>query len=161
MLPADSLRVSDPVVVARYLQVRSLMHDYHLARVERLILERYAVQSSRRIHSTLMSHVRAGFLRPGEGELWPVVFMTAVDIVLALCIDLSSERVAGLGTMINGPRRIRQRGWEDWWGWERPASALHPAFFDLSAAQQEDAVAAWYSEGLEWLAGSGLLLRKS
>ena len=161
MPPSDSLRISDAAVVARYLQVRSLMHDHHLARVERLILEHYLVQPSRRIHSTLISHVRTGFHRPGEGELWPVVFLTTVDISVGLCVDLTGERVAGLGTMINGPRRIRQRGWEDWWGWERPASALHADFFALTAAQQEDAVVAWYSEGLEWLAGSGLLRRKS
>jgi hypothetical protein len=160
MLQPDSLRVSDPSVVARFLQVRSLI-DLHLAKVERLIQERYHVQPTRRIHSTLISHVRGGFVRPGEGELWPVVFMTTIDISVALCIDLTSDRVAGLGTMINGPQRIRHRGWEDWWGWERPLAGLHPDFFDLSAELQEDAVAAWYSSGLEWLAGSGLLQRKS
>jgi hypothetical protein len=161
MLPSDSLRVSDAAVVARFLEVRALMHDVHLARVERLILERYIVQPTRRIHSTLISHVRYGFIRPGEGDLWPVVFMTTVDISVALCLELNSERVANLGTTINGPRHIRHRGWEDWWGWERHLADLHPGFFDLSSSLQEDTIANWYTAGLEWLAGAGLLRKKS
>jgi hypothetical protein len=160
MLSSDSLRASDPAVIARFLEVRSLLHDAHLPRVERLILDRYLVQPTRRIRSTLVSHVRNGFIRPGEGELWPVVFMTTLDISVALCVKLPDERVASLGTTINGPQRIRQRGWEDWWGWERPLAELHPSFFELSAAQQQDAVAAWFAAGLEWLAGAGLLRRK-
>src|ERR1700720_2787956 len=99
MPPPAHLQPSDPAVVARYLQLRALLHDRHLARVERLILDRYVVQSTKRIHSTLPVHLRTGFVRPGEGELWPVVFMTTVDITLGLCVELSGDRVAGLGTM--------------------------------------------------------------
>jgi hypothetical protein len=162
MLPsADSLRASDAGVVARFLEVRSLLHDRHLARVERLIVDRYNVEPTRRIHSTLVALVRGGFVRPGEGELCPVVFMTTIDVSVALCITLSSERVAALGTTINGPQRIRHRGWEDWWGWERPLSGLAPAYFDLPAAAQEDVLTRWCAEQLEWLAGNGLLQRKS
>jgi hypothetical protein len=157
---SDSLRASDPAVVARYLQLRSLLHDRHLARVERLVLERYLVHSARRIPPTLLCNLRAGFVRPGEGELWPVVFLSTIDISLGLCVELSAERVANLGTTLNGPRRIRQRGWEDWWGWEKPIGAVRPAFFDLDDALQEEAIIAWYSEGLEWLAGAGLLTRR-
>jgi hypothetical protein len=162
MLPsADSLRASDVGVVARFLEVRTLLHDRHLARIERLILDRCHVQPCRSIHSTLVALVRTGFLRPGEGELWPVVFMTTIDVSVALCINLTAERVAALGTAINGPQRIRHRGWEDWWGWERPLSALDAAFFTLPAADQESALTRWYADRLDWLAGNGLLLRKS
>jgi hypothetical protein len=160
MQTSEALRASDSAVVARYLQLRSAFHDRHLARVERLVQERYRVQPSRRVAPTLVAHVRSGFLRPGEGELWPVVFLTTVDISLALCVELSPERVAGLGTMLNGPQRLRHRHWEDWWGWERALGSLHPDFFDLPAAMQEDAIVGWYAECLEWLAGSGLLLRQ-
>jgi hypothetical protein len=160
MDPTEALKASDAAVVARFLQVRAVFHDRHLARVERLIQERYLVQPSRRLHSTLIAHVRGGFVRPGEGELWPVVFLTVVDISLALCVELSEERVAGLGTMLNGPHRLRHRTWEDWWGWEKPLGTLHPDFFDWSVQQQEDAVVAWYQECLDWLANGGLLLHK-
>jgi hypothetical protein len=161
MSHADTLHASDAAVVARYLQLRSLLHDRHLARVERLVLERYQVEPTRRAHSTLVTHLRAGFERPGEGELWPVVFLTTVDISLALCVELSPERVAALGTTVNGPTRVRHRGWEDWWGWERPLGQVHPDFYRLTPEQQEEAIAAWYAEGLEWLAGNGLLRRKT
>jgi hypothetical protein len=162
MLPsADTLRASDAGVVARFLEMRSLLHDRHLARVERHILDHYRVQPTRRLHSTLVALVRSGFMRPGEGELWPVVFMTTIDVSVALLIDLTAERLAALGTTINGPQRIRHRGWEDWWGWERPLSALAPAFFDLPAAGQEDALARWCADRLDWLAANGLLTRKS
>src|SRR5258708_503474 len=110
MQSSDALRVSDAAVVARYLQLRSLLHDRHLTLVERLILDRYLVHPTRRLPSTLVSNVRTGFIRPGEGELWPVVFLTTVDISVGLCVELPAERVAGLGTTLNGPRRIRQRG---------------------------------------------------
>jgi hypothetical protein len=160
MSSADVLRASDAAVVARYLQLRSLLHDRHLARVERLILDRYLVHSSRRLHSTLLYDVRAGFVRPGEGELWPVVFLSTVDISLGLCVELSPERVANLGTTLNGPRRSRHRGWEDWWGWEKPLGQLRADFFDLDPGLQEEAVVAWYSQCLEWLAGAGLLARR-
>src|SRR5690349_6577287 len=119
MQTSEALRASDAAVVARYLQLRTVLHDRHLARVERLVQERYLVQPSRHIHPTLVAHVRSGFARPGEGELWPVVFLTTVDVSIALCVDLTAERVASLGTMINGPQRLRHRGWENWWGWER------------------------------------------
>jgi hypothetical protein len=162
MLPsADSLRASDASVVARFLEVRSLLHDRHLARLERLILDRYNVQPTRRLPSSLVALVRGGFVRPGEGELWPVVFMTTVDVSVALCINLTSARVADLGTAINGPQRIRHRGWEDWWGWEIPLSALSAGYFDLPAPAQEDALARWSADRLDWLAGNGLLQRKS
>jgi hypothetical protein len=161
MESAECLRVSDPAVVARYLLVRSVLHDRHLARVERLILERYDVAPTRRIHPTLVSDVRSGFVRPGEGEMWPVVLLTAVDVTVALYVEISPERVAGLGTMLNGPQRVRHRGWEDdWWGWESPLTGLHPQFFERTAAEQEEAVVTWFTTGLEWLVGSGLLRRR-
>jgi hypothetical protein len=160
MQPPEALRLADAAVVARYLLVRSVIHDRHLARVERLVLERYLVEPSRRVHPTLLAHVRAGFERPDEGELWPVAFLTAVDVSLALCVELSTERVAELGTTVNGPQRLRHRGWEDWWGWETALGALRPDFFDLGPAEQEDAIAAWYGEHLEWLTGAGLLARR-
>jgi hypothetical protein len=156
---AECLRVSDPAVVARYLQLRSLLHDRHLARVEHVIAERYEVQSARRLHPTLLSDVRGGFVRPELGELWPVVFLTAVDVCVALCVAIDEDRVAGLGTSVKGPQRIRHRGWEGWWGWESPLAGLHPQFFDLPAQEQEDAVTAWYTANLEWLVHAGLLRR--
>jgi len=161
MANSEALRISDPSVVARYLQVRGVLHDRHLARVERLILERYVVQTTRRVPPTLVADVRGGFLRPGLGELWPAVFLTAVDITAALCLYLSPESVAAMGTVLNGPQRIRHRGWEsDWWGWEISLGELHPQFYDLAPAGQEEAIAAWYATGLEWLIGAGLLRRK-
>lgn len=160
MPPADALWAGDAAAVSRYLQIRALIHDHYLPRVEKLIQSRYVVRPAQGITSTLVSHVRGGFLRPGEGELWPVIFTTMVDISVALCVQLSDERVANLGTMINGPQRIRHRGWEDWWGWERPIGHLHPEFFGLSPELQEDALVHWYLEGCEWLAGSGLLRRR-
>jgi hypothetical protein len=161
MQSPDALRASDAAVVARYLQLRSLLHDRFLARVERLVLDRYLVHPTRRMPSTLVCNVRTGFLRPGEGELWPAVFLTTVDISLGLCFELPADRVANLGTMLNGPHRLRQRGWEDWWGWERSIGQVRPGFFDLDADLQEEAVVAWYAEGLEWLAGAGLLRKRS
>lgn len=160
MPPADTIRASDAAAVARYLQVRGLLHDRHLARVERLILERYQVQQTRRLHSSFAAHVRGGFVRPGEGELWPVAFTTTVELSVALCVELSAERVADLGTTLGGPRRIRHRSWEDWWGWEKPLAQIAADFFDLDGGAQEDAVAAWYGEQLEWLAKGGLLRRR-
>src|SRR5262245_12653524 len=154
------LRSADAAAVARYLQVRGLLHDRHLARVERLILERYHVQPTRRLHSSFAAHVRSGFVRPGEGELWPVAFTTTVELSVALCVELSAERVAELGTTLNGPRRIRHRSWEDWWGWEKPLAQLCADFFSLNADDQEDAVAAWFGERLEWLAAGGLIRRR-
>jgi hypothetical protein len=161
MEPAECLRVSDPAVVTRYLQLRSVLHDRHLARVERLISERYDVRSTRRIHSTLLTDVRSGFESPPEGELWPVLFLTAVDISMALCVQIGEERMAQMGTTLKGPKRIRQRGWEGWWGWESPLAALHPQFFDLPPLEQEDAIAAWFLANLEWLVHAGLLRHKS
>jgi hypothetical protein len=156
----DALRASDAAVVARFLQLRSLLHDRHLGRVERLILERFVVQSSKHIPSTFAAHVRTSFIRPGEGDLCPVIFTTTVDLSLALCIELSPQRVADLGTTLNGPRRIRHRGWEDWWGWEKPLSQLS-GFYDLDAAAQEEAIASWFAEPLDWMADNGLLRRRS
>lgn len=161
MQPADSLRPSDIAVVARYLHLRAFLNDRFLARVERLILDRYAVRPTRRVHSTLVALVRTGFVRPDEGELWPVIYMTTVDITAALCVELSAERVAALGTTVNGPTRIRHRGWEDWWGWEKPLSQLQPGFCDLPTDKQEETFSTWFAEGLEWLASSALLKRKA
>jgi hypothetical protein len=154
------MRRSDPAVVARYLQLRSILHDRHLARVECLVAERYGVQSARRILPTLQADFRGGFLMPGVGELWPVVFLTAVDVTVALCVQLGDEVMTQLGTTLNGPQRIRHRGWDDWWGWEVPLAGLHPRFFDLLPLEQEDAIAAWFSANLEWLVHAGLLPRK-
>src|SRR5262245_8392632 len=156
MSSPDVLRSADAAAVARYLQVRGLLHDRHLARVERLIVERYHVQPTRRLHSSFAAHVRCGFVRPGEGELWPVAFTTTVE----LCVELSAERVAELGTTLDGPRRIRHRSWEDWWGWEVPLAQITAGFFDLDAAAQEEAIAAWFAERLEWLARGGLMRRR-
>jgi hypothetical protein len=158
---SDALRASDTAAVARYLHVRGLLHDRHLARVERLILERYRVTPTRHLHSSYAAHVRTGFVRPGEGELWPVAFTTTVEISVALCVELSAERVAELGTTLNGPRRIRHRSWEDWWGWEKPLGQVCEGFFELEAGEQEEAIARWYGERLEWLANGGLLMRRT
>jgi hypothetical protein len=161
MQTSEALRDSDPAVVTRYLHVRAIFHDRHLIRVERLIQERYLAQPTSRIPPTLVAHVRGGFLPPGEGEIWPVVFLTAVDIRLALAVQLSPERINRLGTSINGPQRLKHRGWDDWWGWETNLPGLHANFFELSANQQEDAIVAWYSSHLEWLVANGLLRRKA
>ena len=110
--------------VARYLQVRSQFHDRLLPRVESHIEARYRVQPIRRITATLVALVHGGFMRPVEGELWPVVFLTPVDISLALCVQIAPERLTGLGTVLNGPQRIRHRHWEDWWGWEISAAGV-------------------------------------
>lgn len=158
-MPGDGLRVSDAAVVARYLQVRSHFHDRVLARVESHIETRYQVQPTRRLTATLVALVRGGFERPGEGELWPVVFLTPVDVSLALCVQIATERLTSMGTMLNGPQRVRHRQWEDWWGWETPLADVRPNFFDLSAGEQDDAMVAWYVDHLEWLAQSGLMQR--
>jgi hypothetical protein len=154
------LRASDPAVAARYLQLRSLFHNRLLARVEQLVAERYQVQATTRVHPTLVALVRSGFVRPGEGELWPIVFLTAVDVSLVLAVQLSAERVGGLGTSLKGPTRLRHRHWEDWWGWETPLADARPDLYQLTAAEQEEALLAWYAEGLEWLANNGLMRRR-
>jgi len=159
MSASDSLRSSDAAVVARYLHLRTLLHDRFLARIERLILDRFIVEPTRRLPATLLAHLRGGFIRPGEGELWPVIFMTTVDITPALAVQLTAERMAGLGTTVNGPQKLRHRGWEDWYGWETALTALDPAFFDLDPPAQEKAVLGWYGACLDWLAGNGLLRR--
>jgi hypothetical protein len=159
-MQSESFRLSDAAVVARYLQVRNLFYDHLLAQLETLIPARYAVQQTTRINATLAGLLRGGFVRPGEGELWPVVFLTPVDITLALCVQISPERVAKLGTMLRGPQRLRHRHWEDWWGWETPLAGVHPRFFEMKPNEQEEAMIAWYSGGLEWLVNSGLMRRK-
>jgi hypothetical protein len=156
----EGFRITDPVVVARYLQLRSHFHDNLLMRVENLILDRFQVSPSRRIPATLVGLVRLGFTRPGEGELWPVVFLTAVDISLALCVQISTERLGSLGTRVNGPQRIRRRSWEGWWGWENPLPEIRPGFFDLSCQDQDDLMVAWYTEHLEWLAQCSLMRKR-
>jgi len=140
--------------------VRSHFHDRLLARVESFIEGRYRVQPTRRITATLVALVRGGFERPSEGELWPVIFLTPVDVSLALCLRITSERLTSMGTVVGGPQRIRHRHWEDWWGWETPLAAVKPNLFELSAAEQDDAMVAWYGEHLEWLAQSGLMQRR-
>ncbi len=155
----DEIRVSDAAVVTRYLQLRGHFHDCILPRVESHIEARYRVQPTRRLTATLVALVRGGYTRPSEGELWPVVFLTPVDISLALCAQITPERLTNLGTVLNGPQRIRHRHWEDWWGWETGLAALRPNFFELSAAEQDGAMVAWYAEHLEWLAQGGLMQR--
>ena len=157
MAAVEQLQPSDAAVVARYLQLRTLLHDRHLARVERLIAERYDVKPVQRLHPTLTALLRGGFVPHGEGEIYPVVFLSPVDVTLALCVEISPERVASLGTQLNGPQRLRHRHWEDWWGWEQSLASLHPRLFELGPEQQEEVVVAWYSRGLEWLARNGLL----
>jgi hypothetical protein len=160
MESSESIRRSDPAVVARYLQLRSVLHDRHLSRVESLVAERYQVQPARRILPTLQADVRGGFLSPGVGEIWPVVFLTAVDVSVALCVQIDEEIMTQLGTTLNGPQRIRHRGWEDWWGWESPLAGLLARFFDALPLEQEDSIAAWFTANLEWLVHAGLLRRK-
>jgi hypothetical protein len=160
MEASDRLRVSDAAVIARALQVRGLFYDRLLTLLDQLIPQRYSVQTTTRLHATLPALLRTGFVRPIEGELWPVVFLTAVDITLLLALQITPERVAGLGTMLKGPQRLKHRHWEDWWGWETNLAGVHPNFFELSAAEQDDAMVAWYREGLEWLANSGLMRRR-
>lgn len=155
----DGMRVSDPTVVARYLQIRTLFHDQLLSRVERLVNERYSLVSTRRILSTLTALVRSGWARSDGEEIWPVVFLTSVDVTVALCVQISAENLANLGTLLNGPQRIRHRLWEDWWGWEKGLQGLHPGFYDLTWAEQEEAIVSWYQDGFEWLARGGLIQR--
>jgi hypothetical protein len=159
MSSVDGLRVSDAAVVARYLRLRSQFHDRLLTRLEDHIESHYRVRATRRVSASLVALTRVGFERLVEGELWPVVFLTPVDVSLALCLQITAERLTSMGTVVGGPQRIRHRHWEDWWGWETPLAALRPNFFDLSAAEQEDVMFAWYVEHLEWLAQSGLMQR--
>ena len=56
----EGLRVSDPAVAARYLQLRSHFHDRLLAQVERHVTEHYQVQPARRIPPTLVAVTRSG-----------------------------------------------------------------------------------------------------
>jgi len=155
-----AIRVSDAAVVGRYLQLRSHLHDRLLAQVEHLVLARYDVQLTTRIPATLVALVRKGYLREREGEIWPVVFLTPVDITLALCVQITSERLTNLGTVLQGPQRLKHRHWEDWWGWETTLPELHPRFFDLTPVEQEDAVVTWFGTRLEWLVHNGLLRKK-
>lgn len=157
----DSLRISDAAVVARYLQLRSHLNDKVLARVEQYAIERYQLVQTRRLVATLTTQIRSGFQRPDGGEIWPVVFLTAVDISVALCVQLSPEWLAGLGTTLNGPSRLRHRLWEDWWGWEKSLSATHPTFFELPAADQEEALVHFFRDGMEWLATHKLMAYKA
>jgi hypothetical protein len=156
----DALRSADASVVARYLQVRSIFHDQVLARLEQLVPARFDVALTRRINPTLLAQVRSGFERPEEGEIWPVIFINAVDIHLALCFQITMERLASLGTVMNGPSRVRHRSWEEWWGWEKKLSEVHSRLFDLPVADQHEALVQWFLEGFEWLAHSGLVMRR-
>ena len=157
----DGLRESDPAVVARYLALRGCVHDQLLVRVEALLTERYVVEPTRRVPATLTAVLRNGFVRAGEGEIWPAVFLTAVDIYPAICIQITPERLTALGTALNGPQRLRHRHWEDWWGWESRLADVQPRFFELPAGEQLDALLGWYAERFEWLARNGLLRRKA
>jgi hypothetical protein len=154
----ETLRPSDEGVVARYLQIRSLFHDGLLGRLERLIPQRYQAALIRQSASTLVAQVRGGFARPNGCEIWPVVFLTPVEVRIALCLQITSEELGRLGTVLNGPYRIRQRNWEDWWGWEKPLSEV-PDFFDAPGDQQQELLVGWCLECLEWLANNGLLQR--
>lgn len=160
MDPSQGFRLSDPATVARYLQLRAHLYDDVLSSLETQIEKHYEVKPTRRIAPTLVALVRLGFTRAGEGELWPVVFLSAVDVSLALLIQFTPERLASLGTVLNGPQRSRHRQWEDWWGWETSLSAVHPRFFEISPPEQDEAIMTWYHDRLEWLTHNGLLLRK-
>lgn len=160
MDPTAQLQLADPAVVARYLQLRSYFLDTLLAEVEERIQMRFEVAPTRRLPATLVALVRNGFDRPGEGQLWPVVFLTPVNISLALCIQLTGERLADLGTVVNGPRPIRHRHWEDWWGWEATLPEIHPRLFQLYGPEQADLILAWFDKNLDWVARNGLMKRK-
>jgi hypothetical protein len=160
MTPAEQIHESDPAVVARFLQLRSYFHDTLLMLVDHLLRSRYELEPTRRIPATMTTLLRNGYHRPGEGEIWPVIFLGAVDITLGLFIQLEGERLAGLGTVINGPRPIRHRHWEDMWGWETSLGAVHSRLFTLPPAEQEAALLGWYNMGMEWLARNGLMKRK-
>jgi hypothetical protein len=160
MDPTEQLRLTDATVVARYLQLRGYFQDGLLPQVEERLKTRYDVQPTRRLPATLTALVRSGFQRAGEGEVWPVVFLTPVNITLALCIELSVARLAALGTVVNGPRPIRHHHWEDWWGWEASPVEIHPRLFHLMGSEQEGLILAWYEKHLEWLARNGLMVRK-
>jgi hypothetical protein len=160
MSPAEPLYESDPAAVARYLQLRSYFHDHLLTNVDRQLRESYELQPTRRIPATMTTLVLSGYIRPGEGEIWPVVFLGAVDITLALFIQLAGERLAGLGTVVNGPRPVRHRHWEELWGWETSLSGVHPQLFGMSPTVQESTLLGWYLTRLEWLVRNGLMRRK-
>ena len=156
----DGLRESDPAVIARHLALRGYLHDEVLARVDALLAERYLVEPTRRIPGSLSCVLRNGFVRPTEGEIWPAVFLTAVNIYPAVCLQITPARLTALGTALNGPQRLRHRHWEDWWGWETTLADLRPRFFELPPDEQLDTLMGWYAERLEWLAHNGLLVRK-
>lgn len=157
---SSAIRLSDPATVMRYLQLRSHLHDRVLARVEQQVLQRYDVQPTGRIPATLIALVRKGFVRAAEGEVWPAVFLTPVDITLAMCVQITNERLTSLGTVIDGPQRIKHRHWEDWWGWEVALERVHVRFFDVTPAEQEAAMLSWFTDRFEWLAHNGLLRRR-
>src|SRR5262249_34341623 len=85
----EAFHVSDPAVVARYLQLRSLRPDRRLARVDLLVQDRSDVLVSNRLHATLVALLRNGYARSKEGEVWPVVFLTPIDVTLALCVQIN------------------------------------------------------------------------
>lgn len=160
-MSGDQLHDTDPAVVARYFRLRNYFHDHLLAQVERQLTTRYEVQPTRRLPATLTTLVRNGGYRPGEGEIWPVVFLGFTGITLALFIELSNERLAALGTVMNGPRPMRHhRHWEEMWGWESSLVGVHPQLFALPPEAQEVTMLGWYTMGFEWLARNGLMKRK-
>jgi hypothetical protein len=159
MSTAEALHPSDAAVVSRFFQVRGIFHDGVLARLEKLVPQRYQVQTTHRLASTFSAQVRVGFVRPGADEIWPVIFMTAIDISVALAVQITSEQLASMGTLLNGPQRLRHRHWDDWLGWEKYLHEIAPRFFEQTAEQQQGLLTAWCLEGFEWLAKSGLLHR--
>jgi hypothetical protein len=160
-MQSEAILASDEAVAARYLQLRTIIHDRHLARVERLVLERYDVELVRTRHSSFVCSLRTGFLRPGEGEVWPAVLLTMTEISVALFFEVDAERMAAMGTVLRGPHRVRHRGWEECWGWENTLADVHAHIFDLTAPDQEEALATWFTGNFEWLAHAGLLKRKA
>ncbi len=157
----DGLKAGDPGVVARYLQIRGYFYDQVLAEVEKALVASYVVVAVRRIPPTLPVLVRQGFLRPGDGEIWPVVFLSPRGVSVAVCAQISSTRLAALGTTVNGPQRIRQKTWEGWWGWETRLGDVSPGFFELAGAEQDQALSGWYERRFEWLATNGLMRRRT
>src|SRR5262245_18445230 len=160
MNASDGLREIDDSVVTRYLQIRSFFHERMLGRIGERILMKFAVTPTRRLGATVVAFLRNGFVRLDEGELWPVVLLTPITIAPALCVQISGECLAELGTMLNGPQRIRERHWEEWVGWETPLASLAPAFYDLSHEEQEATILPWYQTDLDWLVNVDLLQRR-
>lgn len=161
MFATEQLYESDPAAVARYLHLRSYFHDRLLMEVDKQMRTQYELQPTRRVPATMTTLVINGYFRPGEGEIWPLVLLGVVDITLGLFIQMGSDRLASLGTVVNGPRPVKHRHWEEMWGWETSLGSVHPQLYRLAPADQEAALLSWYRIGLEWLARNGLMKRKT